>query len=362
MFKNILNNSDPDDSIFQELQFITRKKIPTEIPWNNFSEVEIQGILKIYFESAGFEVIWRHVEDPANEKGIDLECIHKIDHKKVLIAVKKKPKVSDLGQVLQLSQHDADQRIYVYINGSAQSVRDQFITFESKVEFWDEKKIETVFENSNLIRWLTVDNSKALHAINSINKNLMDTIKKTSSKPFPKPNKETLKNLWDIKDRAVTLNKCVTFAQLMFEDPAKFGKLSNNQIRYLEIWCLDYLFTYSLLSLEKFFSSLSPDMKGRLFYTYERTKARSNWFNLELIDVEFIPGNIESIAIKKKKNKMNDEPQEKQNQQSTITARDDIFSIDEVADEFRRIGIWADGLEGTIDYLFEECLSEMTVK
>jgi hypothetical protein len=28
--------------------------------------------------------------------------------------------------------------------------------------------------------------------------------------------------------------------------------------------------------------------------------------------------------------------------------------LDEVADELRRIGIWADGLEGTIDDLFEE--------
>lgn len=90
------------------------------------------------------------MDDPANEKGVDLECTHKNNHKKVIIAVKKKPKVNDLGQVLQLSQHEADQRIYLYLNGATQSFRDQMGGFESTIEFWDEKSLGKSLDESRL--------------------------------------------------------------------------------------------------------------------------------------------------------------------------------------------------------------------
>jgi len=61
----------------------SRESLSKIIPWNEFSELEIHGILKMHFESLGFKVIWRHREDSANEKGIDLECIHKKNRKKV---------------------------------------------------------------------------------------------------------------------------------------------------------------------------------------------------------------------------------------------------------------------------------------
>lgn len=91
--------------------------IDNEIPWKDFDEVEIQGLLKLHFEDLGYKVIWRHRQDPANEEGVDLECIRKTPANRVVIAVKKKPKHDDISQVLELSNTDANRRIYVYVEG-----------------------------------------------------------------------------------------------------------------------------------------------------------------------------------------------------------------------------------------------------
>jgi hypothetical protein len=134
MIGRFFNNSNRQlDPQFLEIEFTLGKSISKGIPWNDFSEIEIQGILKIHFERLGFKVIWRHCDDPANEKGIDLECINKNTHKRVIISVKKKPKKNDLGQILELSQHEADLRIYLFLNGAAQSFRDQMVTFDLKI-------------------------------------------------------------------------------------------------------------------------------------------------------------------------------------------------------------------------------------
>ena len=109
------------DVHLMELDFIDGNPISKGIPWNNFSELEIQAILKIHFESLGFGVVWRHKEDPTNERGIDLECTRIKDNKKVTIAVKKKPKKEDLGQLVELSRSDGNQKIYLYINGATQN-------------------------------------------------------------------------------------------------------------------------------------------------------------------------------------------------------------------------------------------------
>jgi hypothetical protein len=119
------------------------------------------------------------LDDPANEKGIDLDCIHKKNHKKIVIAVKKKPKLNDLGQVIQLSQQGADQRIYLYLNGATQSFRDQMGMFKSTIEFWDEKLLEKNLDESHLAIWLKI--------VNSINKIIFTTVEYDPQKSFPKP-------------------------------------------------------------------------------------------------------------------------------------------------------------------------------
>lgn len=345
-----------------EPDFVLGNSVSKGIPWSDFSEIEIQGILKMHFERLGFKVTWRHCDDPANEKGIDLECTHKKNHKKIIIAVKKKPKVNDLGQVLQLSQHDADRRIYLYINGAAQSFRDQIVTFESTIEFWDEKAFEKNLDESRLAIWLKIDNSFAIRAINSINNTIFTTIKNASEKPVPKPNRVIFETLWDLKDRAVTLSKCATLIQFMFEDSSRFGKMSYQEIQELQIWCLDFLYTNSLISIIHSFDSLSTNFKITLMQTHENTNGRSNWYMLKSsIRPEFIPGNIENLIRHKIHNSdTGGESQESEKPMSESRINEIYFY--EASNQFRLIGVWADGFEYTINDIFERCLIEAKIK
>ncbi len=57
-----------------DVRFTDGATLSKGIPWKEFSEREVQGILKIHFEVLGYDVTWRHEGDPANERGIDLEC------------------------------------------------------------------------------------------------------------------------------------------------------------------------------------------------------------------------------------------------------------------------------------------------
>src|SRR6266566_2467008 len=146
------------------------------IPWNEFSEIEIQGILKIHFEELGYDVTWRHRDDPANEGGIDLECRRKVDSNIVVLAFKKKPRKEALAQVLELSDEEANKRVFVYVGGASQSFRDKLSRFKSRVEFWNEEKLEEQLSISGLTLSLKTDNSSAAHAMFAIMRNLVRVI------------------------------------------------------------------------------------------------------------------------------------------------------------------------------------------
>ncbi len=252
IFRDAKRDIQERDEQFDKLSMVLGKPISKGIPWPSFSEVEIQAILKLHFEILGFSVIWRHKEDPANEKGIDLECRRDSDGKKIIVAVKKKPKKNDLGQVLELSQGGAHERVYVYVNGAAQSFRDQRETFASDVEFWDEKVLEERLNESGLTLRLKADNSPAKMAMFQILKSIAEVIdNQPSNTPSQPLSQELMRTLWDMKDRAVTVNKCITMAQLMFEDSSRFGDSSGIKAQNLMVWCLDFIYTYGLNSLQR---------------------------------------------------------------------------------------------------------------
>jgi hypothetical protein len=337
-----------------ELDFIGGNPISQGIPWNNFSEVEIHALLKVHFESLGFGIIWRHKDDPANENGVDLECTSIKDNSKILIAVKKKPKKEDIGQLLELSQTQADKKIYVYINGASQSFREKMPFFASEIEFWDEKQIEDNLMKSYLTFRLLIDNSYTNYSIQVIKDVLRQTITSSKRRPFPKPNKDIMNILWAMKDRAVTLNKCSGMLQLMFEDSKRFGNLTPSQIQNLVLWCFDELYSASLFALHDSMRSLPNELVTIFQYTYDRTKARSNWLNLFSYPPRFIPGNLDTLINK-------DTSIAELKELQKLLEESDIQNIllDEAANEFRLLCIWAEGLEGTIDYVYLECLDEL---
>jgi len=333
------------------------------IPWRSFSELEIQQILKIHFEDIGYNVIWRHADDPANERGVDLECIRERDHTKIIVAVKKKPKKEALAQVLELTNEPSTKRIYVYIGGSSQSFRDQIKRFP-EIDLWNENRLEEALDESGLTLRLKVDNSPANRAILIIMRRILESIKTNPSTNFTKPDTQTIHTLWGMKDRAVTVNKCAGLMQLMLEDSRRLGKLTNKQVQNLVVWCLDYIYAYGLLSLRNAFENMSPEFRTLLHNVHQITAARSNWLELYSYHPGLQPKLVMHAARQREESKEDLRETEKflnELEKGGKISQGEGLELLNAANEFRYLAIWADGLEGTIDYLFEH-LSTGSIK
>lgn len=60
---------DYDNESALDLNFRMGHPLFKGIPWEDYTELEIQTILKIHFEDQGYDVVWRHRIDSANEEG-----------------------------------------------------------------------------------------------------------------------------------------------------------------------------------------------------------------------------------------------------------------------------------------------------
>ncbi len=224
------------------------------------------------------------------------------------------------------------------------------------VEFWNESILEEKLSETNLKLNLKIDNSRANQAMYSIMRNILDLIKteKYDSTELIPQNMTDI--LWSMKDRAVTANRCVTMAQLLFERTDLFNELNDNQINNIAIWCMDYLYLYGLLSLQIEFDSIQPVLKNLFKIAYVNTRTRSNWFALLTYQPGLMPGYVLNTINKYEKEqeqakRFNEKIEKKiENEKIAEVIR---TKQDALADEFRRIHIWAEGLEGTIDYLYQ---------
>lgn len=328
------------------------------IPWNEYSEIEIQTLLKMHFEGLGFDVTWRHRDDPANEEGIDLECRRKSDGQTTIIAVKRHPRKEALAQVLQLAHQEADKRIYVYVGGAVQSFRDEIKTFEPGVEFWNEKRLQSSLNKSGLALDLVFANSIVNAAMLSIMRDILRAIDDKSCQSLTsKPSAQTMDSLWGLKDRVVIVHKCATMAQLLFEKWDGIGMLNRGVIDQTVIYVMDFLYGEGFFTLQRSFDHMSPELQSLLRRVYVKTATRSNWIQLFLYHPGLRPGSVErmyseasrrngelrkSLEALKEKAKVKHLP--KLRQTHPLSA----------SDWFRYLNAWAGGLEGTIDDMFTE--------
>jgi hypothetical protein len=349
-----------EDEDLLEINFSFGNPVSKGIPWDDYTELEIQTLLKMHFEMMGYETTWRHRDDPANEKGIDLEFNRKSDGRRVLVAVKKYPKKEALAQIVELADHEANERIYVYAGGAAQSFRDKLGNFSSKVQFWNERELESKLDATGTTLQLRVANSKTDEAMFRIMAHILTWIKmKPPTRVSAKPSVETLETLWGMKDRAVTVNKCAGMAQLMLEDPSRFGQSSNEQIQSLVMYLLDYLYVYGLRSLEQTIEELSPELQALLYEVHKKTEIRSNWLEL----YQYRPGPTPSRVERFHQGFERDQAKWKETERviKSVTRKEpsemaESTLAEDASNLFRSLGIWAHGLEATIDDLYERCV------
>lgn len=352
---------DYDNESWLDLTYNPGSPVVKGIPWEEYSELEIQTILKIHFEEKGYDVIWRHRDDAANEAGVDLECSRKGDGHTLLVAVKKHPKKDALAQLVELKNTSASKRVYVYIGKAARSFRDQSDTFKDAIELWDERLLEEQLNSNGLTLRLKIDNSQANKSVFRITNSIVSTIRPKSVPKLGKsfPSLETLETLWGMKDRAVTVNQCLRMAQHMFEAKENFSELSDAQVQNIALFVFDFVYAFGLRSLEYGFSHLSREMRTLLQVVHKKTAIRSNWLMLYTYRPGLMSGWVATAHkdYEDEKAKMRGfEATIKTTSKAAEVTEPKYTNIDDAANQFRSFANWAYGLEATIDDLYTKCV------
>jgi hypothetical protein len=106
------------------------------------------------------------------------------------------------------------------------------------------------------------------------------------------------------------------------------------------------------------FEDLSPELQSLLHYVYNRTSIRSNWLELFQYRKGPVPGAVELVH--------EDFAKERADWKGLLESRTskrkkgnlDVnwTHLDDAAESLRTLNVWSDGLEGTIDYLYEKCV------
>lgn len=246
------------------------------IPWELYSEEEVQEVLELLFSQRGYDVYNLHKVDRGGEVGVDLECTRKGETEKLLVAVKKCPRSKDVPQLRMLASHDVKTKIYVYIKEPSSRFKKEIHNLVNKVSFWDSSKLTSELFNTNLrlYLFLIVENyfEKELFDITMSFCKIYINLKKKEPKLTPiKADLEMLNLLWNAKDRSASLHKSLRTLQCFFEE-VDFSMIDEGTKRSI---------------INAFFMSLSQLQKG-------------SWRPLKQLFLKFIrkyPSNFERFCV-----------------------------------------------------------------
>ena len=257
--------------------------------------------------------------------------------------------------MVELANSGANQRIYVYVGGAAQSFRDQTRSFVSKIEFWDEAALESALNETGLTPALYFDNSLANAAIWAITRTVWTTVFAKSTKPIPpKMSKRLLQNLWGMKDRVVTVHKTAFLAMSYLESVQLHEEKDGKAFDGFASWALNYVFEEGLLSLARVFDNLPQEMTNLLRWTYSRTKVRSNWSALAVIRPGLLPGNVIDVC---KSDAREPDALNKRIDKRKMPARYRRAHLTDLIQFFRYLYAWSWAVEETLDNMYEECVN-----
>jgi len=271
-----------------------------QIPWELYSEEEIQETLTSLFREKGYEVYNIHKVDRRGEQGVDLECTRRGEMDKIQIGVKKKPRQKDVAQLEVFADRTARTKIYVYIEEPSTGFKKAMEQVKGKISFWDSEKLtyETFATNVRFYLFMIIENhfEKDVHTITfSFCRFYMDFKEKGSRYGKPvKANEKMLNLLWHIKDRSASFHKSLRTLQVLFEHMTLLEIEEKSEISMTQA------FLRSLCDLQA--DSLEPLRDLYLEYLREypanfeefcrESKGRSNWKYLFAMMPELQPGFI----------------------------------------------------------------------
>ena len=267
------------------------------IRWNKYSEDEIRNILKIHYDEMGYIVNDLHKADRRGEKGADLIIFKKNEAEKTAIAIKIKPKKSDLYQLNELSEREEKHKKYIYVKTPATDFYDKIPKYDKKVDFWDSEKLtyEISSNNIRLAIWLAAANHPLILRITRMNCILLNIYYKYRNKEKfngkGKTDSALLQNMWRLKDDISNLNKSFSLLHKIFGSgitkDSRYKLNPNSPLSILET-ILDEL-DDSVHEPDVYLSDIIKKYGIMVRNVIEKTYGRSNWGQYLNFGFSFIP-------------------------------------------------------------------------
>lgn len=277
------------------------------IPWEKYSEDELRKIIKVFYKETGFKVDDLHEADRRGEKGADLIVYKPGESEKIAIALKVKPKKSDIYQLQELGNRNERQKRYIYIETPATDFYFEMDKHKN-VDFWDSKKLEYEISSSHhsFALWIIVSNSPLFACIAQIEHSLRLVRQKWKNKEKFEgkdlPDSNFYREIWRLKDDFSSLNKSLQLLQYIFEDDLeRIESLPIEEQNYRVEMILKYMGcsaypAESIVQIADLFNRFSKFIKeyGKMVSSVvERTHDRSNWlYYIKGLDTSLMPGSV----------------------------------------------------------------------
>jgi len=253
----------------------------TQIPWDKFSEEEIQHLISMLFFNLNYHIEHLHKSDRANESGADI--IVKKGKENIAIAVKIKPDNKDRTQLIDLVARRESKKIYIYIKTPTSKFINFIKKYNKKVEFWDAKKLNDFFfqKNPYFSSYIIFDNHQINDSLIEIKELLfwlLELSKDAAKKEFSPMDKESHFLLWRLKDASVVLNQTNFLIERLFEEPFNF-KNKIFEEHFIRIF-LNYLDTLQIkiISFKKYFLKFLEKNPQLVLNSISEHSSSSHWF------------------------------------------------------------------------------------
>lgn len=254
-----------------------------QIPWKAYSEMEILEVLTLLFRDRGYEVYNVHKTDRGAENGADLECTRMEETGKILIAVKKKPRKIDIGQLKTFAKRPTISKIYVHIEEPSAAFRKAMEEVQTRVNFWNAEKLtyEIFCTDVRFYLFMVIENSFEI-PIFELTRSFFEVYfslkKRKAGKPI-RVDSKMLNLLWAAKDRSSSLYKALRILQKIFEemDLSRIDEETKRLIVDAFLISLEELKFQSLDTLYDHFQELLDKYPTNFEQYCEQTKGRSNW-------------------------------------------------------------------------------------
>ena len=254
-----------------------------QIPWKLYSESEILEVLTEIFKVKGYQVYNIHKTDRRGEEGVDLECAKPAENQKVILAVKKQPRKTDVGQLKEFAERPATSRIYVYVNEPSTAFKNVMEKLRNRISFWNAETLtyELFCTDIRFYIFMVLESSFEQPIYQIVN-SFFEVYFKAERKMVKRPLKATpdmLNLLWVAKDRSSSLHKSLRTLQLLFEEMNlnEADEETKKAMTVAFLRSMENLKHENLDQLQSHFSEFLDKYPTNFEQFCKQTKGRSNW-------------------------------------------------------------------------------------